>query len=74
MRAEAFLEFYIQYNPEKTESARAEDVADYCFNIKMFSVDDDSPVIGTAIISEDTFLVDFALDSGLWFLFSKPKS
>lgn len=74
LRAEAFLEFYIQYNPEKTESARAEDVADYCFNIKMYSVDDDSPVIGTAIISEDTFLVDFALDSGLWFLSSKPKS
>lgn len=74
---DVFLDFYIEYNPEETESARAEKVADYCFNVKMVSDAYYNPTIGTATISEDTFLVDFDVDFGISsfsFLFGKPKN
>lgn len=74
LKDDVFMEFYIEYNPDKTNLARDEDVADYCFNIKMYSLADDSPTAGTAIISEDTLIVDFALDSTFSFIFSRAKN
>lgn len=74
LKDDVFMEFYIEYNPDKTNLARDENVADYCFNIKMYSLADDSPTVGTAIISEDTLIVDFALDSAFSFIFSRAKN
>lgn len=74
LKDDVFKEFYIEYNPDKTNLARDENVADYCFNIKMYSLADDSPTVGTAIISEDTLIVDFALDSAFSFIFSRAKN
>ena len=74
LKDDVFMEFYIEYNPDMTNFACDEDVTDYCFNIKMYSLADDSPTVGTAIISEDTLIVDFALDSALSFIFSRAKN
>lgn len=74
LKDDVFMEFYIEYNPDKTNLARDENVADYCFNIKMYSLADDSPTVGTAIISEGTLIVDFALDSAFSFIFSRAKN
>ena len=74
LKDDVFMEFYIEYNPDMTNFACDEDVTDYCFNIKMYSLADDSPTVGTAIISEDTLIVDFALDSALSVIFSRAKN